>query len=178
MESDQAEFSGYAARPLADQSRYDRPRRDQGQPFSSFLRVQVGDPAATPSLAPVLFIVTDTLRRKGNSAPALLREVVEHLGHADGAIRVQASRLAIRLSAALGRFELPTDPVFAATVRDDQSLLIEWAHDDRRLSFSLERNPAESSWNFVRSNGDSACGDLESAAIVGVVSTFLGIDPA
>jgi len=96
------------------------------------------------------------------------------LGHP---VKIQAEALCSQLTLALRHFDLTGVPPFAAAIREEGSILIEWAFDDARLSFSLEPEPLESSWSIAKTNGDLACGDMREAPITGILSIFLGKNP-
>lgn len=108
----------------------------------------------------------------------MLSLVSERTRTTDGGIRAQGERLYANLVSALARFDASSAPKLAAAVREDGSILVEWALKDRRLSFSIEHDTSQSSWSFSKANGDMACGDLEGAPLIGVLSMFLGANPA
>ncbi len=136
--------------------------------------------AASPRILPAAVLQEDRLARTSAAlSRALLPSKVNgRLAELSEKIRVQVGWLAASLAHALDRFQLPSQPLFAPSLRADGSILIEWAFRDRRLSFSIENNPTESSWSMAKLSGDVACGELLPTPLVGVLSVFLDAEPA
>lgn len=104
----------------------------------------------------------------------LLEAVFAKLAVASNAVWAQADNVVDTLQSALQRLELSGAPPIAAMLRDDGSMLLEWALPDRRLAFNIELVAAESSWTIAKANGDLACGDLMGSRLQTVVELFLG----
>lgn len=89
---------------------------------------------------------------------------------ANRSVREQAESLLRELRPILLRAARDSDlPPLRATETEDGTALIEWVFADRRLGFSLEKDPKDSGWYFVSSrssggvlaSGDSSTMDLE-----------------
>jgi|SRR5580704_5968013 hypothetical protein len=77
-------------------------------------------------------------------------------GTLDGSVVRQGREILAKVRTALKAFNLAGIPALRGTAHDDGSFTFEWRFPDRRLAFTIERDPAESGWHLVssRSSGD------------------------
>ena len=66
-------------------------------------------------------------------------------------VAAQGRAVVERLRLAMAAFDLADLPPWRGTEHDDGSFSIEWRFPDRRLAFTIERDPAESGWHLVSS---------------------------
>lgn len=99
----------------------------------------------TASVAPA------TAERLTGAADRALDEV------ADRSVSDQARVLLGRLRAAFASRQLAGVPPVSGSLHDDGSFTLELRFPDRRLAFTIERDPAESGWHFVSSPSSGSC---------------------
>ncbi len=85
----------------------------------------------------------------------LAQTALSQLAAADHQRAKTARRILADFSATVEAFDTSGAPDLHLAEADDGALLVEWVFADRRLGFSFEKQPEESGWYFVLSNGSS-----------------------